>query len=241
MAVLGLASVLSEPRRRWRWLLLCQGPLLALLFATGGRAALLGYAATLLFGVTLRTVRAGFVRAGLAIAGTLGGIVAVVLGVGWLAGDWAAAELGRGDTFRLEIWASNYARVMQRPWFGHGSTALDQFTINGTVVGYHAHNLFLAQAFYGGAIGLALWLAVFALAARAALLAWRASGDILPASGLCFLLMVGMVDIGYVVVDVQAIWCYVWLVLGIALSYDVAARARYAAGGRAPRRAATSD
>jgi O-antigen ligase len=96
--------------------------------------------------------------------------------------------------------------------------------VGGHVVGYHAHNLFLAQAFYGGAVGALLWLAVFVLSFRAAAGTWRASGDFLPLLGLSFLFIVGMVDIGPVIVDVQAIWLYVWIVLGVVLSYDTAAR-----------------
>jgi hypothetical protein len=63
---------------------------------------------------------------------------------------------------------------------------------------------------------------VFVLAARVALRAWRDGGEVMPLVGLWFLFAVGMVDIGPVVVDIQAIWLYVWVALGIVLSSDVA-------------------
>ncbi len=232
-AVLGLAAVLSEPKQRAYWLLACQLPLLALLVATGGRAALLGYAGAIVLAAVLMTLRAGLARSALAVAATVGGLGAVVLVAQSFAGGWLAAEIGRGDTGRMQIWAANVQRILQQPWFGHGSTAVDDYVVDGKVIGFHAHNLFLAQAFYGGVAGLALWLLVFALAARTALRAWLTSRDLLPACGLFLLLAIGMVDIGFVVVSTQAIWFYVWVVLGVVLSYNVADRRSYAAA-RAP-------
>lgn len=226
VAVLGLAAVVTAPGRRRRlWLVICQVPLVALLLAAGGRAALLAYAGALLLTALLMGLRTGPRRAVPVVAATACGITALVLAIHWIAGRWMAAELGRGDTGRVEIWAANVQRIMQHPWFGHGSNALDRFAANGKVIAVHAHNLFLAQAYYGGAVGFGLWVAVFALAIRASWRAWRAQGDIVPGSGVFVLLAIGMLDIGYVVVDVQAIWLYVWVVLGVALSYDVAARA----------------
>lgn len=226
LALLGLVAVLTEPGRiRFGWLA-WQGPSVLLLVATGGRAALLAYLGGVVLSVALLAVRHGFRRAAGAIAAALAATGVAGLAALWFAGPWLHAEIGRGDTFRLRIWSGNVALFLQRPWFGHGSTFDDRFMIDGVVVGYHAHNLFLAQAFYGGVPGLLLWLAVFALAIGAVVRVWRASGDFLPAIPLFFLLGVGMVDIGYVLVDVQAIWLYVWVVLGIVLSYDVAGRRR---------------
>jgi O-antigen ligase len=224
IGLLGLGAEFSRTGRRGAAVIVGQMPICGLLLMTGGRAALLGYTASLLLGAALVATRGGWARAARVVPALCVALAAVAAGVAWLGGGWLREEIGRGDTYRLQIWAGNLARVRQRPWFGHGSTAPDDFAIGGSVVGHHAHNLFLAQAFYGGVVGLALWLAVFGLAIAGVTRVWRATGDVMPAVALGFLLAVGMVDIGYVVVDVQAIWLYVWVVLGIALSYDVARR-----------------
>jgi O-antigen ligase len=224
IGVLALAAVLIEPGRNGLVLLTCQVPLLGLLIATGSRAALLAYlgvglmCATL---VALRGRRQQAVRAFVAI-GTL--LAVAVAAAAWLGWGWIEAEIGRGDTYRLFIWSEDITRFFQHPLLGHGAEASDEFAVNGQVVGYHAHNLFLAQAFYGGVIGLALWTAVVVTALRVAWRAWRTRGDFLPLAGLAFLLVVGSVDMGPVLVDVQAIWLYVWVVLGITLSYEAAGR-----------------
>jgi O-antigen ligase len=224
IGLLGLAAVLGEPGRLRVLTLAWQLPMLALLIATGGRAALLAYLSGAVLSVGLLALRGGVRRVArpLAAIATCLGVVGVC--VVWWGGNWLHSELGRGDTFRLQIWSANFARVLERPWFGHGSTADDDFAVNGVVVAHHAHDMFLAQAFYGGLPGFALWLGVFVLATGVAANVWRVTGDIMPAVALFFLLAVGLVDIGYVVVDVQAIWLYVWVVLGIVLSYDVARR-----------------
>lgn len=224
-----LAAVLSQPGRlRWG-LLACQIPIVFLLLLTGSRAALLAYLCGAVLAGLLLSWRRPMERARRAALAVLAVLAMVAAAVAWQGPEWIAAELGRGDTFRLQIWATNLDRVAERPWFGHGSTAQDRFSIGDQVLGYHAHNLFLAQAFYGGIPGLLLWLGVFALAGQAAARAWRQTGDVLPPVALFFLFAVGLVDIGPVTVGIEAIWFYVWLTLGIVLAYD----ARRRMGGRA--------
>jgi O-antigen ligase len=231
VALMALASVLSTPGRlRWN-LLACQIPIVFLLLLTGSRAALLAY----LGGAVLAGVLLGLrqpARARQTVLAILACLAMVAAAAAFQGPDWIVAEFGRGDTFRLQIWATNLERVAERPWFGHGSTAQDRFAIGDQVLGYHAHNLFLAQAFYGGIPGALLMLAVFVLAARAAMRAWWQSGDVLPSVILFFLFAVGMVDMGPVIVGIEAIWLYVWVTLGIVLSYDVLRRGRASATSR---------
>lgn len=228
IALLGLTSTVSMRGRGALPMLACQIPIGLLLVLTGSRAALLAYIGGVALSVALLAIRSrsALTMAVLARRASLAAVGCIALAgvVAWQGQAWLIAEIERGDTYRLQIWAANLSRIVQRPWFGHGSTSPDTFAVNGVVLGIHAHNLFLAQAFYGGIVGLLLWLSVFVLAARAAVAAWRAGGDILPLVCLWFLFAVGMVDIGPVVVDVQAIWLYVWAILGIVLSYDVTHR-----------------
>jgi O-antigen ligase len=227
IALLGLAAGFSGAVPPSPVLLACQAPLCALLIATGSRAALLSYFGGSLLSAVLLLRRSHTRHAVRAIA-TLSGCIAVgIVAVAALGRGWLRTEIARGDTLRIQIWSENLQRILQRPWFGHGATAPD-FVVqdNGAIIGQHAHNLFLAQAFYGGAVGCALWVAVFALALRVSWRAFRSRGELLPLVPLAFLLVVGDVDIGQVVTDVQPVWLYVWVVLGIALAYDTDLRRR---------------
>ena len=231
VALLGLTSELSARGGGARPLLVCQIPILFLLLLTGSRAALLAYLSGVGLSVVLIAIRGRAMPtsgagARQAILAAVGCLALVGVGTAWHGRAWLKAEIARGDTHRLQIWAANVSRIAQRPWFGYGSTTPDPVAADGVVLGDHAHNLFLAQAFYGGIPGLLLWLSVFALAARVAFTAWRETGDVLPLICLWYLFAIGMVDIGPVTVSIQAIWLYVWAILGIVLSYDVARRAR---------------
>jgi O-antigen ligase len=226
LGLIGMAAAFSGPGVPSLALLACQAPLCALLIATGGRAALIGYIAASLLSAALVVRRSGKRHAARAIAAVLGCIVVAVGAVAVLGREWLRAEIGRGDSLRLHIWAENLQRIAQRPWFGHGATAKDLVPLQGGEIGIHAHSLFLAQAFYGGAVGCALWVLVFVLALVVGLRVWKTRGELLPLVPLVFLLTVGIVDIGPVVVDVQPVWLYVWVVLGIVLAYDTDLRRR---------------
>jgi O-antigen ligase len=227
MGLLGLGAAFASPGGPSLALLACQAPICALLIATGSRAALLAYLGGSLMSAVLVWRRSHQRHARRALATVLGCIGVAAVAVAALGRGWLHSEIARGDTLRLQIWSENLHRVAQRPWFGHGATTRDwMWSQSGELIGLHAHNLFLAQAYYGGAVGCALWAAVFAFALR---LGWRVlqeRGDFLPLVPLAFLLVVGDVDIGPVVNDVQPVWLYVWVVLGIALAYDVDLRRR---------------
>ena len=226
VALLGLAAVFSGPGVPSLGLLAAQAPLCALLIATGSRAALAGYLGALVLSAALVLRRAGKRHAARAIAAVLGCVAVAVGAMALLGRDWLRTEIARGDSLRLHIWSENLQRITRRPWFGHGATTPDLVPLQGGEIGIHAHNMFLAQAFYGGAVGCALWVAVLALAMLVALRVWRRRGELLPLVPLGFLLVVGAVDIGPVVVDVQPPWLYVWVVLGIVLAYDTDLRRR---------------
>jgi O-antigen ligase len=181
---------------------------------------LFSFIVALLLSAVLTFRRSGDRRAWLAI-GTAGGCILVMAAaVGVLGRGWLSDQLDRGDSMRFQLWSENLERIAQRPWFGHGATALDRMPLRDGEIGTHAHNLFLSQAYYGGAVGLGLWVAVVVLAVRVGVIALRARGELLPLVPVIYLLLIGTVDIGSVVVDVQPEWLFVWVVLGIALAYD---------------------
>jgi O-antigen ligase len=220
LALIGLAAALSRGRSPSLLALACQAPISALIIATGSRGALPAYFIALLLSAFLVLQRSGRRQAGLVLGAAVACLAIAGTAVAALGPGWLQAQIGRGDSERLVLWSENLQRVAQRPWFGHGATALDKVLMQNGEFGTHAHNLFLSQAYYGGLVGLALWIGVFALALRVGLRVLRARGELLPLIPIVFLLMIGTVDIGSVVVDVQPEWLYVWVVLGIALAYD---------------------
>ena len=226
IALLGLTAAFSGESEPSLALLAAQAPLCALLIVTGSRAALLGYIGASLLCMALVVCRSGRRHAARAVGAVLGCIGVAVIALAGLGRHWLHNEIARGDSLRLHIWAQNLGRIGQHPWFGHGATAKDLVPLVDGEVGVHAHNVFLAQAFYGGVVGCALWLAVMALALRVGVRVLRTRGEVLPLLPVVFLLVVGTVDIGPLVVDVQAEWLYVWVVLGIVLAYDTDLRRR---------------
>jgi O-antigen ligase len=236
VGLLGLSATLSARGGPSVVLLAAQAPVSGLLAVTGSRAALYSYLAGLGLSVLLVILPGTFRGVGRVVA-----MLAVCLAVGLFTVQdrcvvhqpgaaqeggmgWLTAQLARGDKFRILIWTENLHRVAQRPVFGYGVTTPDEVFLDGERVGTHAHDMFLAQAFYGGVTGLLLWAGVLVLALRVAWKRWRAGGDTTLVAALLFLFLVGLVDVGPVLVDVQAIWFYVWLPLGIALSCDLADR-----------------
>ena len=226
IALLGLSATLYGPGVPPLGLLLCQAPLCAQLIATGSRGAVLGYIASSLFGVALARRWSGPHQTRRALATVLGCLGLAAASVAVLGRGWLRSEIARGDSFRFQLWSVNLHRIAHRPWFGHGATTRDLVaTADGSII-THAHNLFLAQTFYGGVVGCALWVAVLVFALRTGWLTLRSSGELVPLLPLAFLLVICEFDIGPVIVDVQPEWLFVWVVLGVALAYDVDLRRR---------------
>ena len=67
--------------------------------------------------------------------------------------------LPRGDSLRLGIWSYYAERIGESPWFGLGVLTDDLTEVDGLPV-LHPHSLFLAVAWQGGLVGLALMFVV---------------------------------------------------------------------------------
>ena len=67
--------------------------------------------------------------------------------------------LPRGDSLRLGIWSYYAERIGGSPWFGLGILTDDLTEVDGLAV-LHPHSLFLAVAWQGGLVGLALMFVV---------------------------------------------------------------------------------
>lgn len=62
---------------------------------------------------------------------------------------------------RTELWGKILARVREAPWFGHGLTADPRTDVyGGRRILVHPHSVYVATLFYGGIVGLLLFITV---------------------------------------------------------------------------------
>ena len=176
---------------------------------TGSRGPLIAIAGTLM--VLLAALRPRVL--GGAALGLMLGLGAVVVA---LPGSLQAAfahVMQRGWSNRLAIWDISLDKIAQNPIFGSGPA-----TLLGRPGEDFPHNLFLSTWLYSGLIGVALLLAVLALAARAA---WSDADRIMRWSLLALLLhlvLSGLTDLSQVTKGPGPMWYILWLPIALALS-----------------------
>jgi O-antigen ligase len=223
--IIGLCLVLALGRactpgigRRVRAGLLAAVVVMAgFIWLTGSRGPLVAVAAgcaVLLLGLPRRV-----------LLGLVAAVLLAVLGLHLADRSVLPEALGRlterGWSSRLDIWQQSLEMIRLRPVFGHGLTALlprakDAFP----------HDLYLSTLLYGGAVGLALLLGSFALAARGvARLPAGLERRTLAALGVTACL-IGATDLSQVVKGPGPMWYIIWLPLVLCV-----AAARRAAPG----------
>jgi O-antigen ligase len=198
LALLAAVAVMAA----FIWLTGSRGPLVATV--AGGAVLLAGLAWRRVLAVAVAALAAAF---GLHLydPGVIGDLVAHLADRGW--------------SQRLDIWRQSLAMIGEAPLFGHGLTALlprakDQFP----------HDLYLSTWLYGGAVGLALLLAGFALVARGL---WRAPAmtgqegwERLTMAGLLVCAMLtGATDLAQVVKGPGPMWYVIWLPLALGIGF----------------------
>lgn len=176
---------------------------------TASRGPILGVALAVLVGL-LATRRW---RLALAIASF--GLAAVLYGVVADIGDYNL--IARGSTFRLEIWANVADRIRDAYWFGHGiATDLPSLVLsNGRPFNKEAHQMFLANHYYGGVPATVFLFVLLAAAARTGYRRFRADGNFVYAAMLIFMIVVCMTYVNSVIKSPNLVWFYVWLPLGL--------------------------
>ena len=149
-------------------------------------------------------------------------VMMIALGFVLVGGDWAASLVKRGEAGRLVIYQSLIERMDGRWWFGVGLAAGDDvefpvgsedfprgFTIP------HSHSAFVATFYHGGALGLALLLA---LVGAAGVLAWLVARDRGDPTGAVLLLfgVVCLMPDGHRLVSNPHLssWLIFWLPVG---------------------------
>lgn len=131
-----------------------------------------------------------------------------------LPAGWWQTMAARGGSHRPEIWQQTLDVLAQAPWWARWVGLGPNATIGRPGEDF-PHNLFLSTAFYGGLVGLALLLALLALALRAA---WRGPDRALKLALLVQVVGVGMTDLSNLAKGPSPMWYMVWLPLILCLS-----------------------
>lgn len=229
MTAFGLVASAQTVRARILYCVML-AVLLTALVLTASRGPLFGVALAVLVGL----VAARRWTLALTIAGSGVAVVAATAALDAGPYDFVA----RGTAYRLEIWSNVVDGIQEAFWFGHGIAA----SLPATVVPdgqrfQSAHQMFLANHFYGGVPATLFLLMVLGAAARTAYRLSRSGGSFVYAALLIFMLVVSMTYIDRVIKSANDVWFFVWLPLGLlagqeALMNEKASRANRCYGSR---------
>jgi O-antigen ligase len=123
-----------------------------------------------------------------------------------------------GDfSFRPGIWEKVLTDMQDYWWFGHG------YLINPKVEAYgklfdHAHNSYLATLRDGGLVGLALLLAILAVAAYWAWQLYRARGERIYLALLLYAMTSVAMDYDRLLVQPKELWLFFWLPVALIMA-----------------------
>ncbi len=131
---------------------------------------------------------------------------------------FALMENLQRPSMRMEIWSRTLDYVAQRPFAGHGLASVNTF---GETWITFPHSMYFSALYYGGAVGLGLVVAVFALALwRAVRLPEHHDRAFLLAL-LTIPLLAGATDTGQFIKPPSPQWYIVWLPLIVATAFTL--------------------
>ena len=210
--VLAAYMFLNETRR-----LASAGYLFAILlfvFAivlTGSRGAYLALAAALSVGVLLHYPA----NRKLQVFGVAGTLLALLAAAYFLLGP--EALFSRALSFRPEIWSEFVSRtITSNVWIGVGMTTDSEFQLPELLI-QHPHSAFIATFYYGGLIGLALYLGLVLRAIQSLSSMGQNSVRLLGSMLLAFGLTATALDGNELIEKVNYLWFLVWLPVGLAM------------------------
>ncbi len=129
----------------------------------------------------------------------------------------------RGDSHRFAIWADALEKVSARPYFGWGIKDNSKFAAAAGWTGWKSpHNIYLSALFYGGIIGLGLFVGTLAMALKTALKLFKSS-DLarLSLALICLGLVIGCFNMRTVMVNAQPVWLVYWLPVGLLIGLEL--------------------
>lgn len=213
--VLAAHMFLTETRRLGRVGYLAT--ILLFVFAivlTGSRGAYLALASAISVGVLLHFPG----KWKLQVIGVVGSLTALSAAAYLLLGP--ELLFSRALSFRPEIWSEFISRtIASNVWIGVGTTTDSEFQLKGQLI-QHPHNVFIATFYYGGLIGLALYLGLILKAIQ--LLSGMSQGNVrlLGSMLLAFSLTATALDGNELIAKVNYLWFLVWLPVGLAMTCE---------------------
>ncbi|NWL80736.1 ligase [Pseudomonas taiwanensis] len=130
--------------------------------------------------------------------------------------------IGRGVSFRPEIWAKAWQQILEAPWLGHGYDAPMKIWISAHDYAMaDPHNVWLAVLYYCGAIGLVLWVTLYVVAFR---FAWRHREQpwvMISSALLVFGLAASMTEGGSFLSRPKEHWFLIWIPMALMVSAEL--------------------
>ena len=124
----------------------------------------------------------------------------------------------RGFSFRPEIWTEFISRTMtENIWIGVGMSTDSSLQLPELLI-KHPHSVFVSTFYYGGAVGLATYLAMIMRSMFALNQNKESNLRLLGAMLLAFGLTATALDGDAVVTKVDHLWLLIWIPIAIAMT-----------------------
>jgi len=211
--VLAAYMFLNETRRLARTGYLAA--ILLFIFAivlTGSRGAYLALAAAVSIGVLLHYTG----NRKLQMIGVVGTLTALSVAAYLFLGS--ELLFSRALSFRPEIWSEFISRtIASNVWTGVGMTTDSEFQLPELLI-QHPHSAFIATFYYGGVVGLALYLGLILRAIQSLGAMGQNNAQLLGSMLLAFGLTATILDGNELIAKVNYLWFLIWLPVGLALT-----------------------
>ncbi|MFC4234772.1 O-antigen ligase family protein [Thalassospira xianhensis] len=125
------------------------------------------------------------------------------------------------NPWRLEIWMDAWKYIQNAPIIGNGLASLNTF---GAIEQKFPHSIYVSSAFFGGAIGLFLLLALFAQLAWAALNTEEKTTKAFHFGLLCVPVIGGLTDLAQVSKSPGELWYILWVPVTIIIGHSIKSR-----------------
>ncbi len=210
-----IAAWLTRSERH-QWLpVVLSLPLLAALLATGSRTPLLALIMTSIWMLVMTRRRALYLIAALALAT---GISVILM---------PEALLGRGVSFRPQLWNDAIRQAAEHLWFGLGYDSAYAFKVAGLdQVLSDPHNVELAVLLELGLVGLGLWLLMYALTFLRCLQSRLDSKFQLASALVVYGLSAGLTEGSSFLSRPNENWFIVWIPLSLVAALSISQRLR---------------
>lgn len=188
--------------------LISLGLLGILIFLTGSRTPIVALSAALLWLVLACWNRRSLISLG---AGGLLTFAALLVA--------PPSLTERGLSLRPEIWGGAWQQILDKPWLGHGYDSAMAIWVDGVDYAFaDPHNIELAILYYGGAIGLLLWSALYLTAFMVAWSRRRQPLALIGSTLLVFGMTAGLTEGGAFLSRPKEHWFLIWIPLALLVA-----------------------